>query len=211
MDTIKVIPLDLEGTLVTLDYSLAVYYREIPSIYAVKNGISFDESLARVTGEYDRLGSQQYEWYDIKYWFRYFQIEGYQAVLARCRNYVACYPETISVLSRLSESYPLVVSTGTAAEFLPYLMSDIKRYFVRTFSSVSDYGQVKTPDFYLKVCKEMDVSPQAVVHIGDNRQFDFTSPVEAGMRAFYLDRDGHSGLDSVIDLRQFASRLMPGV
>jgi FMN phosphatase YigB (HAD superfamily) len=34
----------------------------------------------------------------------------------------------------------------------------------------------------------MGVGPSQVIHVGDNWQFDFIAPKEAGIKAFYLDR-----------------------
>jgi len=208
MKKIKVVSFDLEGTLVTPDFSLAVWYEGVPSLYAAGSGISLDEARSQVTREYQRLGDQRVEWYDIKYWFHRFGLDGYQQLLESCRDSVSYYPETMSVLSSLGEAYPLVVSTNTAEEFLPYLLSGIKGCFVRIFSSVSDYRQLKTPAFYLRVCQEMGVSPEEVAHVGDSWQFDVTAPREAGVNACYLNRDGQSGSESVTGLRQFASRLL---
>jgi len=208
MGKIKVVSFDLEGTLVTPDFSLAVWYHGVPSLYAARNGVSFQEAKSQVLEEYDRVGCQRLEWYDIKYWFDWFDLDGYQELLKNCQDKVSYYPETMSVLSSLGKAYPLVIITGTAVEFLPYLLSEIEGCFVKVFSSVSDYKQLKSSSLYLKVCQEMGVLPEEMAHVGDNWQFDFTAPGEAGVNAFYLDREGHSAPESVTDLRQFGSRLL---
>jgi FMN phosphatase YigB (HAD superfamily) len=208
MSPIKVVSFDLEGTLATPDFSRAVWYEGIPSLYAARNGISLGKAKAEVKEEYQKVGDQRLEWYDIKYWVHYFDLDGYQELLESCRHKVAYYPETIPVLSSLGKVYPLIIATGTAGEFLPYLVSKIKGCFIRIFSSVSDYRQLKTASFYLKICGEMGIRPEEMAHVGDNWQFDFTIPVEAGINAFYLNRKGQPGLASITNLRQLEPRLL---
>jgi len=204
---IKVVSFDLEGTLVTPAFSLAVWYEGIPSLYATRNGISLEQARVKVQREYQEVGDQRLEWYDIKYWFHCFGLDGYQELLASCRDKVSYYPEAMSVLSSLGKVYSLILTTGTAKEFLPYLLPKIEGCFVRVFSSVSDYGQLKTPAFYLKVCEEMGVLPEEVAHVGDNWQFDFTMPRQIGVNALYLNRQGQPSPESITDLRQLESRL----
>ena len=121
---------------------------------------------------------------------------------------MAYYPEVIPVLSLLGKVYPLIIATGTAGEFLPHLVPKIRGYFVRIFSSISDYGQLKTSSFYLKICHEMGIQPEEMAHVGDNWQFDFTIPREVGVNAFHLDRKGQPGSVSITNLRQLRPRLL---
>jgi putative hydrolase of the HAD superfamily len=94
----------------------------------------------------------------------------------------------------------LIVASGTPLRLLDYLLRDIKTHFVRIFSSISHYRQVKTPDFYLKICEEMRIEPRQVIHVGDSWQFDFVNAQQAGMNALYVDRSGRDDQDSVADL-----------
>jgi FMN phosphatase YigB (HAD superfamily) len=103
----------------------------------------------------------------------------------------------------------MVISSGSAREFLNYLAKDIKPYFSKVFSSISDYKQVKTPHFFSTVCREIGADPAEVVHVGDNLQFDFHHPMKAGIRSFYLDRQGQKGtVESVSTLSDLASLLL---
>jgi putative hydrolase of the HAD superfamily len=106
----------------------------------------------------------------------------------------------MDVLSSLADRYRLVVASGTPLRLLGYLLQDIKPYFARIFSSTSHYRQVKTPDFYLKICGEMGVEPGQVIHVGDSWQFDFLNAQQAGMNALYVDRSGANHQNSVADL-----------
>jgi len=212
MSRIKVVSFDADGTLVTPDFSQAVWYEGIPTLYARKNRISFQEAKAFIEREYRVVGDCRVEWYDIKYWLQRFELGNcHQRLLDDYRHTVSCYPEVAQALSSLSKDYTLIVVSCSTREFLPYLLDGIEGYFARVFSSVSDYSQIKTPEFYLEVCRQMGISPQEMAHIGDLWQQDFLAPKEAGLKAFHLDRRGErkdgSSLRSLADLK---ARL-PGV
>jgi putative hydrolase of the HAD superfamily len=194
MSRIKVVSFDADGTLVTPDFSQAVWYEGVPALYASKNGISLREARAFIEKEYQVVGDHRIEWYDIKYWLQRFGLSpplaGHQQILEDYRHRVSCYPEVAQALSSLSKDYTLIVVSCSTREFLPYLLDGIERYFARVFSTVSDYGQIKTSEFYLEVCRQMGISPQEMAHVGDLWEQDFLAAKEAGLMAFHLDRRG---------------------
>jgi len=207
MSRIKVVSFDADGTLVTPDFSQAVWYDGIPSLYARKNGISFQEAKAFIEKAYHVVGDSRIEWYDIKYWLQRFGLgDCHQQLLENFRHTVSCYLDVNRALSCLSKDYTLIVVSCSTREFLPYLLDGIERYFTKVFSSVSDYAQIKTPEFFLEVCRQMGVSPQEMAHVGDLWEQDFIAPRDAGIRAFHLDRRGErkdgSSLRSLSDLEK---------
>lgn len=204
---IKVISFDAEGTLVTPDFTHTVWHEAIPAFYAQKNGIELAQAKRVVALEYDKIGDQKIEWYDINYWFRYLHLGTPESVIKSCQDKLCYYPEVVEILSLLGSQYKLIVASGTPLELLHHLLQDIEPYFARIFSSSSHYRQLKTPDFYIQVCREMNVKPNEVVHVGDNWQFDFLNPKQIGINAFYLDRTGNSHQESLADLAQLKPRL----
>jgi len=205
MSKIKVVSFDADGTLVTPDFSQAIWYEGVPSLYARKNGISFQEAKAFIEKEYQVVGDCRIEWYDIKYWLQRFGLDGsHGQILEDYQHRVSCYPDVNQALSCLSTNYTLIVVSCSTREFLPYLLDGIERYFARVFSSVSDYAQIKTPEFFLEVCRQMSVSPQEMAHVGDLWEQDFLAAKEAGIKAFHIDRMGKrkdgSSLRSLADL-----------
>jgi len=191
MSRIKVVSFDADGTLVTPDFSQAVWYEGVPSLYAKKNGISFQKAKAFIEKEYQVVGDCRIEWYDIKYWLQRFGLgDCHQQLLEDYRHRVSCYPEVAQALSSLSKDYTLIVVSCSTREFLPYLLNGIERYFARVFSSISDYGQIKTPQSYLEVCKQMGVSPEEMAHVGDLWDQDYLAAKKAGIMAFHLNRRG---------------------
>jgi HAD superfamily hydrolase (TIGR01549 family) len=201
MSQIKVVSFDAEGTLATFDYSQTIWHEGIPALYARKEGIGFDQAKAITAKEYDRVGEQRLEWYDIDYWFEYFKLGSPQAMLEGYQDRVRYYPEVTKVLSSLGKRYRLIVASGTPLELLNPLVQHIKSYFTEVFSSISHYRQLKTPEFYLAMCKATGIEPGQVVHVGDSWQFDFLNSRQVGIHAFHLDRSGGNDA-SLHDLTQ---------
>jgi len=209
MTQIEVVSFDAEGTLVTPDFSETIWHEAIPALYAKKKGLDLAQAKKCITDEYNKVGDHRLEWYDIEYWFSCLDLGSSEPVIQTCLSKISYYPEIIEVLSSLAGEYKLIVASGTSLELLHCLLRDIKPYFVRIFSSISHYRQVKNPDFYLRICEEMGVKPSQVIHIGDNWQFDFLNARQAGLNAFYIDRSGENHQESLSDLTQLKHFLMP--
>jgi HAD superfamily hydrolase (TIGR01549 family) len=209
MRQIELVSFDAEGTLVTPNFSETIWHEAIPALYAEKTGLDLAQAKKCVTEEYNKIGVHRLEWYDIEYWFSCLDLGSSEPVIQSCLRKISYYPEITEVLSSLAGEYRLIVASGTPLELLHCLLRDIKSYFVRVFSSISHYGQVKNPDFYLRICEEMRVKPSQVIHVGDNWQFDFLNAQQAGLTAFYIDRSGENHQDSLSDLTQLKDLLMP--
>lgn len=209
MREIELISFDAEGTLVTPDFSETIWHEAIPGLYARKKGLDLVQAKKCITEEYNKIGVHRLEWYDIEYWFGRLGLGPSEPVIQSCLNKIAHYPEVVEVLSSLAAEYRLIVASGTPLELLHRLLRDVKPYFVRVFSSISHYREVKNPDFYLRICEEMAVEPSQVIHVGDNWQFDFVNARQAGLNAFYIDRSGENHHDSLSDLTQLKRLLMP--
>jgi HAD superfamily hydrolase (TIGR01549 family) len=211
MKEIEVISFDAEGTVVTPDFSQAIWHEAIPAIYARKKGCDLAKAKKCIYEEYNKIGDQRLEWYDIEYWFSCLDLGSPEPVIQSCLDKVAYYPEATEVLSSLAGEYKLIVASGTPRELLHFLLQDVEPYFARIFSSVSHYRQLKSPEFYLKLCEEMGVEPRRIIHVGDNWQFDFLNARQAGMNALYLDRSGRNHQESLGDLTELKHLLIPPI
>ncbi len=208
MGDIKIISFDLEGTLATPEFSQAVWYEGIPSLYAALHNIDFGDAKAIIHKKYLEVGNQKKEWYDIKYWFNRFNLGDYSKVLDRYRERVDYYPDVLPILTALNKKYKLIIATNTAHEFLPYLLTGLENYFTGVFSSISDFGQTKTPRFYALVCREIGIEPWEMAHVGDSWDFDYIPAKEAGIRSFYLNRSKLSEKgDSLKSLAEIETKL----
>jgi len=211
MKQVEFISFDAEGTLVTPDFSQTIWHEAIPALYAQRKGFDLAQAKKRIAEEYGKIGEQRLEWYDIEYWFRYLGLGSSEPVIHSCLDKIGYYPEVTEVLSSLASEYKLIVASGTPLELLHCLLRDIEPCFVRIFSSVSHYRQLKSPDFYLNICEEMGVEPGRIIHVGDNWQFDFLNARQAGMNALYLDRSGRNHQESLSDLTQLKHLFLPPI
>jgi HAD superfamily hydrolase (TIGR01549 family) len=209
MQDIQIVSFDVEGTLVTTDFSYAVWFEAIPARYAETNGIDIDRARKAVEEEYRKIGDQRMEWYDVQYWFDKLGLGAPAPAMLKCQNRIGYYPEVKEVIVSLAKRYKLIAASGSSGYFLNYLLKDIRHYFSGIYSSVSDYQQLKTPEFYSRICHSLGVEPGRIVHVGDNWEFDVVAPCEIGMRAFHLDRERRlNSKNSLSSLRELKIKLL---
>ena len=208
----------MDGTLVDPEFTDWVWLHGIPRLYAEKANISFEEAKHFVVGEYLKVGEGAIEWYDIKYWFQFFQLEkNWKDLMLHYVDKIRIYPDVNDILRWLKEKFPIILTSNAGREFIDIEMeaTGLGRYFDRIFSATSDFGQVKkTAGFYGRICEALGVHPHEIVHVGDHYEFDYLAPRSLGIHAFYLDRSGEKKGDFVIsDLRDLEKRLdnNPGV
>ncbi len=209
---LKIISFDMDGTLVDAEFTDWVWGHGIPALYAKRVGVSFEEAKAFVTHEYRKVGEGAIEWYDIKYWFRFFQLEeSWRVVMEQYTDKIKVYPDVHQILDRLRGRFPLVLTSNAGREFIDIEMkvTGLGRYFDRIFSATTDFGQVKkTAGFYQRICQALETKPQDMVHVGDHYDFDYLVPRSLGIHAFYLNRLGEQNAASIIsDLRDLEERL----
>ncbi len=202
---IRVISLDMDGTLVNSRFVDKVWMEGMPMLYAEKTCLDFPVAKSYVVGEYTKIGSDRLEWYDLMYWIERFGLKvGKDDLLQMYEDEIETYPEVQEVLDLLAENYELVVTSNAAREFIDIELEGLSDYFSETFSATSDFREVKkSPLIYGTVCAHMDAKPFEVLHIGDHYNYDYESPLEAGLDALFLDRKGErSGREVVGDLRE---------
>ena len=208
----RVVSFDMNGTLTQDHFARLVWGEGVPQLYSVAKNVPLEEAKEYVFGEYDRVGEERVEWYDIRYWFRYFGLGAdWKGFLESFQHEARPFSDASQVLEDLGRQYEIILTSNATREFIDIELgaAGLKGHFARLFSVTSDFGEVKkTPDVYLKVCRAVGIEPEEMVHVGDHRRFDFTAPRELGIRAFYLDRQGKEEGDSVVhDLWEFCRRL----
>ena len=207
------ISFDLDGTLIDLEFSEMVWHYGIPELYARSKEIDFAKAKDFVIGEYQKIGDDKVEWYDIKFWFRHFNLsESWQEFIQRFKYKITVYPEVRDVLKNLSKKHELIIISNSAREFVELGMETgrIRDYFTHVFSATSDFNQVKkTPEFYLQICAILRIEVQELIHVGDHWEFDYLAPRKIGINSFYLDRTGKKKEEFIINnLRELEKRLI---
>jgi len=208
----KIISFDMDGTLVDPEYTDWVWLHGIPTLYAEKGGLSFEEAKHFVVEEYLKVGEGAIEWYDIKYWFKFFKLEqNWKDLMERYVDKIDIYPDINPLLDRLRGRFPLVLTSNAGREFIDVEMeaTGLRKYFNQIFSATSDFRMVKkTIDFYRRIYETLRVEPREIVHVGDHYEFDYLVPRSLGIHAFYLDRSGEKQGDLILrDLRDLEKRL----
>jgi putative hydrolase of the HAD superfamily len=204
----KVVSFDLDGTLTKLKFVDLVWHYGLPELYAKKYSIGFDRAKEIVMGEYNRVGNRNPVWYDLRYWFEKYDLPGKpEDLLNRYAHEVSMFPDAVEALEKLSGRYELIISSNAHRIFIEKQLEKIgRKRFLRVFSAISDFGLLKKdPAFFLGVCKEISISPQNLIHIGDDFCFDYEIPKSLGIQAYFLDRtskviEPHKGL--IRSLRQ---------
>ena len=198
----KYISFDMDGTLIDPEFTDWVWGQGIPTLYSAKVGVPFEVAKAVVVKEYEKVGEGAVEWYDIKYWFRLFQLEqSWRDLMKQFVDKIKVYPDVNHILDRFKERFPLVLTSNAGREFIDVEMkaTGLSRYFNQIFSATSDFGKVKkTADVYRHICDILGTNPEEVVHVGDHYEFDYLVPQTVGIQAFYLDRSAQKKGESVV-------------
>jgi len=210
---IKIISFDIDGTLVDSDYNDLIWHKAISEMVAEKNGLNFEEAAAKVKKEYDRVGEDDYRWYDIKYWISFFQLAiGYQELLQKYEQNIIIFSDVVPTLEQLCRKYQIISITSMPWEFMNIKLKRIKKYFQENFSTLSEYKELKNKDAFFQISRKLRVNPEQILHIGDHEKQDFFAAREAGWKALLIDRF-YTGLqekypDSVINtLTELPDRL----
>lgn len=186
---IKIISFDIDGTLVDSDYNDLIWHKAIPEMVAEKNGLNFEEASAIVQKEYDRVGEDDYRWYDIKYWIDFFQLGiGYQELLQKYEQDIIIFSDVEPILEQLSRKYRLISITSMPREFMNIKLKRIKEFFQETFSTLSEYKELKNRDVFFQIRRKLRVNPEQLLHIGDHEKQDFLAAREAGWKVLLIDR-----------------------
>ena len=209
---IKVISFDFDGTITKTTFADLFWLEGLPKLYARKEGIPLEEAKDILFREYERIGKERLEWYDPEYWFERFKIDyDWKKLMLDYSYAISAYPDALSAMRKLRDRYDLVVISNARREFIDLQIErlGLENYFSRVFSTVSDFRMVKKEkEVYLKVCREIGVSEEELIHVGDDYRFDFLVPRSIGIKAYYLDRKSDRNDDYVINSLEHLPRLL---
>ena len=210
----RVVSFDLDGTLVDYSFVEAVWFEGVPTLLSNARGIPFDEALKLVNEEYDKVGPNRLEWYDLGYWLAKFGLrEEPNRLLHRFKDRLRLYPDTLPTLHRLREAgFTLIIITSATRDFIDITLkhTNLASLITRVFSTTSDFGKAgKDEGVYLSVLAELNLRPSELYHVGDSRVFDFEVPRRVGVEAYLLDRSGKERSEFVVgSLEEFASKII---
>lgn len=201
----EIVSFDLVGTLTDSYYEEHVWNEAIPLLYSRKAKIPFEKAKEFVMNEYDRMGKSNINWYMPEYWFHRFNLDENPLEVFRSHaGKIRFYPEVPSVLKKLSQKHDLIIASGASRNIIEIVLKEHRRRFKKVYSATTDFHEVqKTPQFYETICRDLEIEPCSMVHIGDEWHSDFITPRSIGVKSFYLDRSGKSrGVFVLRDLRK---------
>ena len=137
------------------------------------------------------------------------------ALFREARNEVTPYPDVLPVLERLSSRYKLVSVTNGNAEIDKTPLSNI---FHRSFTAAEVGAARPDPALFQAVLDWSEMTPGAVLHVGDDPARDVEPARRLGLRTAWIQRgqgqwqaaeSANAAADvSITDLHQLAALLM---
>ena len=126
---------DMDGTLTDKGFVDSVWLEGIPHLYSIKTEVSFDDAWDIVKREYDKIGKNKLEWYDLSYWIEKFALNVAPRDLLRCFEHrIRTYPEVTEVLEELQQRhFKLIVVTNARKEFVEL---ELKKTGIENYSSM---------------------------------------------------------------------------
>lgn len=189
---VKVISLDLIGTILKRDFIDDFWEEAIPGAVAIQRRWPFRRAKRWVLGEYRTISTSDIRWHLPSYWISRFNLRGRHArLLGHSVGLIREYDDAQTVLRRMSKDYQLIISTNVSRDFLIPALLKLKVQFQAAYSSVSDYSlPLKPPEFYSSIARDLNADPKTILHIGDDPVQDYLNPKRAGLNAILLDRSG---------------------
>jgi HAD superfamily hydrolase (TIGR01549 family) len=190
---IEVVSFDLDGTLVSASFADKYWLEGLPKIYAREKGISIEKAKSILLKDYESVGREGREWYEPSYWFdRYNLNYSWKKLIEDYSNFIELYPDVVPVLEKLKGKYKLIILSNAERSFIDIELkkTGIVTYFSNVFSSISDFGLIKKDvEVYRRVCSILGVDEERMVHIGDDKIFDYEIPRSMGIKSILIDRE----------------------
>lgn len=206
---ITAVSFDVDGTLITPAFADLIWLEVLPQLVSDCWKIDLEDAKNKLFADYESLGPERPEWYDLPYWLKRYRLEvNPKTLVLQYKSAVTPYPEVFDVLERLKDKYDLIVVSNSMRLFLDVATDGLKPYFKHIFSTLSDFGLMKDVAAYQAVSERLGINLRETAHVGDNFVLDYVKAKRAGLRAFYLDRKGiRHGRYFVKNLKELAMRL----
>ncbi len=142
-----------------------------------------------VIKEYESIGENDIRWYIPEYWFTRFNLKlNIDSMLDRL-DYKSALYDDVYLLNELASKYKLIIATCNPDVIARRKINALGiKHISYVFSSIS-YGVLKSKDFYMHICNELNVHTNNILHVGDNIVQDFIIPRSIGIQALIMDRD----------------------
>ena len=168
-DNIDTILLDMDGTLLDLNFDNHFWKIHIPKRYAEQNGMSFEQACSRIYPHMVAIRGTL-DWYSIHYWSNYLDLD-VVALKKEMRHLIKPRPGVIDFLrSSRDHKKVLVLATNAHPDTLSIKFSQvpIAAYFDQVVSSHQFGVPKETLDFWKFLSKRISFDPSRSLLIDDH-------------------------------------------
>lgn len=184
---IKILSLDLQGTLSDSKFSDYFWLELLPKKYAQKFNLSIQEAKDILKQKFKEYGVYNILYYDDKYWSDYFDFNTLEE-LKKFENQPQIDNKLYNLIKNIN--LPKIIISTTTNLFIEYELKENIKDFNKIYSCVDTFNTGgKTSEVFKKVCEELKVKPNEILHIGDNKTMDVDNAIEAGVNAIIYDGD----------------------
>lgn len=184
---IKVLSIDLQGTLSNSNFSDYFWLEFLPQKYSEKFNVSLSFAKETLKNKFLEYGKYNILYYDDKYWSNYLKFNTLEE-LKKFNIQPTINNELYEFINSIE--IPKIIISTTTNLFIEYELKSKINDFKKIYSCV-DYFNVggKSKDVFLSICEELNVKPNEVLHIGDSKTMDVENAQQAGVNAILYEND----------------------
>lgn len=192
---IKVLSLDLQGTLSNSKFSDNYWQEILPIKYSQQYKISIEEAKNILKEKFKEYGIYNILYYDDKYWSNYLKF-GTREELEKNNIKPEINMELYNFISTIK--LPKIIISTTTQLFIEIELKEKLKAFDKIYSCV-DYFKTggKTKEIYEKICKELNIKPNEMLHIGDNKIMDIENAKQAGVNTILFNNDTQNIIEKI--------------
>lgn len=192
---IKVLSLDLQGTLSDAGFSDYFWLEFLPIKYAEKFNIGVEEAKHTLKNKFKEFGVYNTLYYDDAYWGEVLNFD----TLSELKKFTI-QPMINEKLYNFIKTLdiPIIILSTTTDIFINYELASVKDIFYKKYSCL-DYFKCggKTKDIFDKVCQELNIATDELLHVGDSMTMDVENGHLAGIKTIYYDGDTEFLIDKI--------------